>query len=93
MATTIADQSGVRSRGTGHDGVSRPRAALMERRVPQAYGYVRVSSDRQAESGLGLAAQRARIEEYSHRVLPGVALVEIVADEAVSASQVPFLRP
>jgi site-specific DNA recombinase len=60
--------------------------------MPRAYGYIRVSSDRQAESGLGLAAQRARIEEYCGRALAGITLVEIVADEAVSASQTPFLR-
>lgn len=64
----------------------------MQRPTPRAYGYIRVSSDRQADSGLGLAAQRARIEEYCSRVLQGVPLIEIVADEAVSASQVPFLR-
>ncbi len=53
-----------------------------------AYGSIRVSSDRQAQSGLGLAAQRRLIMDYAKRHRLGVPI--IVADNAVSASKKMF---
>lgn len=57
--------------------------------LKRVWGYIRVSSDGQLESGLGLANQRMRVEEelakYSESECMGV-----VADEAVSAFKVPF---
>jgi DNA invertase Pin-like site-specific DNA recombinase len=50
-------------------------------------GYVRVSTEDQAENGAGLAAQRAAIEAECKR--RGWQLAEVVADEAVSGG-VPF---
>ena len=50
-------------------------------------GYVRVSTDEQAESGAGLAAQRQSIEQECER--RGWELVHIVSDEARSGG-VPF---
>ena len=47
-----------------------------------ALGYVRVSTDEQAASGLGLADQRAHIEAYA--TMRGLMLADIVADEGVS---------
>lgn len=47
-----------------------------------AIGYVRVSTDRQAESGAGLAAQRAAIDAECAR--RGLHLVRTYADEGLS---------
>lgn len=33
-------------------------------------GYARVSTDQQAESGLGLEAQKAVIESYAKKLMP-----------------------
>lgn len=49
----------------------------------KAYGYVRVSTISQAESGLGLDAQRSVIE--AHCATQGWELVEIVEDQASGA--------
>jgi site-specific DNA recombinase len=48
-----------------------------------AYGYVRVNSDDQADSGLGLEAQRQRIGAYMQ--LKGLHLAEILEDPGLSA--------
>ncbi len=50
-------------------------------------GYVRVSTDEQAESGAGLAAQRQAILQECER--RGWELIDLVSDEAVSGG-VPF---
>src|SRR5438874_12248605 len=42
-----------------------------------AYGYIRVSSDEQADSGLGLEAQRQRIRAYCE--LKGLTLTTLFA--------------
>ena len=47
-------------------------------------GYIRVSSEQQAESGAGLAAQRAAIEAFAKK--QGIALAAIHADEAISGA-------
>lgn len=54
-------------------------------------GYVRVSTDEQAASGLGLAAQRAAIRAECER--RGWDLCAIYADEGVSGSVPPDRRP
>jgi DNA invertase Pin-like site-specific DNA recombinase len=51
----------------------------------QAIGYCRVSSEEQAESGLGLEAQREKIKAYC--VLKGLELVEVFEDAAVSGGK------
>ena len=48
----------------------------------EAVGYIRVSTNEQADSGLGLEAQRRRITAYCEA--QGWHLAEIVADEGVS---------
>ena len=59
--------------------------------VPLVIAYLRVSSDQQAESGLGLAAQRAAIEAYAIR--QGVQIDRWATDAAVSGSVHPRKRP
>lgn len=58
-------------------------------RKRKAFGYIRVSSDRQANEGDSLEAQRRAIELVCE--LEGFELVEVFADPAVSGS-VPFAR-
>jgi len=53
-----------------------------------AYGYIRVSGDRQVESGLGLEAQAKAIKDYCHS--HGLTLARVFRDEAVSASRHPL---
>ena len=53
-------------------------------RTPQALGYVRVSTDQQVESGLGLEAQRATIEIAAARLQVPVA--HIYEDAGLSGS-------
>ena len=48
-------------------------------------GYIRVSTKEQASEGVSLAAQRSKIENYV--AYKGYELVELVADEGVSASK------
>lgn len=51
-----------------------------------AVGYVRVSTEEQAREGISLAHQRAKIEAYAD--LHDIELVDVVADEGVSAKNV-----
>ena len=46
-------------------------------------GYIRVSTDEQTDSGLGLEAQRRNITDYC--ALYGLELAEIISDEGISA--------
>ncbi len=46
-------------------------------------GYIRVSTDEQAQSGVSLEAQRAKLEQYAE--LYDLDLVEVVIDAGVSA--------
>lgn len=55
------------------------------------YGYIRVSHDRQKRSGLGLAAQQRKIEQFA-KTLRGHKLARIFADKAVSARRHPLLK-
>jgi DNA invertase Pin-like site-specific DNA recombinase len=50
-----------------------------------AYGYVRVSTDEQADSGLGVEAQRQRIRAYCE--LKGLHLAETFEDLGVSGGK------
>ena len=50
-----------------------------------AYGYIRVSSEDQADSGLGLEAQRQRIRAYCE--LKGLRLAEILEDPGISGAR------
>ena len=50
--------------------------------MKKAIGYIRVSTSDQADSGLGLEAQRTKITLYCE--LHGYELVEIYADEGIS---------
>ena len=54
-------------------------------RTVKAVGYVRCSTQEQADSGLGIAAQLDRIKAYC--TLKGLAPVEIIVDEGVSAGK------
>ena len=49
----------------------------------KAVGYIRVSSDRQADHGISLEAQRTKLEAYA--ALYEITLVEIIVDAGVSA--------
>jgi DNA invertase Pin-like site-specific DNA recombinase len=48
------------------------------------YGYIRVSTDKQADHGMSLGAQRAKIE--AHCAAQGLGLAEVIVDAGVSAS-------
>ncbi len=52
------------------------------RKRPRVYGYVRVSTDEQARTGISLEAQRERIENYCRT--EGLELVRIFADAGES---------
>jgi DNA invertase Pin-like site-specific DNA recombinase len=49
----------------------------------RALGYIRVSTDKQAEHGVSLEAQRAKLEAYAS--LYELTLVEVIVDAGVSA--------
>src|SRR5215471_9943745 len=56
-----------------------------------ALGYIRVSSEEQAESGLGLEAQRQRIAGYC--ALKELRLAEVFADPGISGGKPLASRP
>lgn len=56
-----------------------------------AVGYLRVSTAEQADSGLGLDAQRRTIE--THAAARGITIVEWFTDAGVSGGTVPTKRP
>lgn len=57
-----------------------------------AIGYIRVSTDKQVESGAGMAAQRTLIEAFA--ALHGLQIIDwFVEDEGVSGSIRPMARP
>ena len=59
-------------------------------KIGRTWGYVRVSSTGQVESGLGLQYQRERVEQDLASL--GGECLGIVADEAVSSFKVPFAQ-
>lgn len=59
--------------------------------TPSVVGYMRVSTEEQADSGLGLAAQKAAIEAECMR--RGWDLVALHVDEGLSGSVAPEKRP
>src|SRR5262245_53764715 len=56
-----------------------------------AIGYIRVSSEEQADSGLGLEAQRQRIRAYCE--MKGLHLATIFEDAGVSGGKALGTRP
>ena len=59
--------------------------------MSDALGYVRVSSEEQADSGLGLEAQRQRIAAYC--AMKGLHLVEVFEDPGISGGKPLASRP
>jgi DNA invertase Pin-like site-specific DNA recombinase len=59
--------------------------------MPDALGYVRVSSEEQADSGLGLEAQHQRIAAYC--AMKGLRLAELFEDAGVSGGKPLASRP
>src|SRR5262245_4570794 len=59
--------------------------------MQDAIGYIRVSSEEQAESGLGLEAQRQRIAAYC--TMKGLHLAEVFEDPGISAGKPLASRP
>src|SRR5258708_3848450 len=57
----------------------------------RAYGYIRVSTEEQAKSGLGMAAQKDAIERYC--MVRGLKLEGFFADEAKSGRSPILSRP
>ena len=53
--------------------------------MEDALGYIRVSSEEQADSGLGLEAQRQRIAAYC--AMKGLRLAEVFADPGISGGK------
>lgn len=58
--------------------------------MKRALGYVRVSTEEQAQGGVSLDMQRAKIRAYA--ALEDMELVEILADEGISGSSIK-IRP
>ena len=69
----------------------KPRRRTVTAPAGTAIGYVRVSSEEQAVSGLGLEAQRAAIRAQAEAL--GVTVVGWESDEAVSGTVAPVDRP
>lgn len=61
-----------------------PREAAMATTKPTAIGYLRVSTDRQAERGLGLEVQEQAIRSWAKA--NGVRLVDVLSDEGESGA-------
>lgn len=59
--------------------------------MAKAIGYIRCSSQEQADSGLGLEAQRERIKAYC--TMKGLELVEVFEDAGVSGGKPLSTRP
>src|SRR5215469_9996468 len=59
--------------------------------MPDAISYIRVSSDEQADSGLGMEAQRQRIAAYCQ--MKGLRLVEVFEDPGISGGKPLATRP
>jgi DNA invertase Pin-like site-specific DNA recombinase len=59
--------------------------------MEDALGYIRVSSEEQADSGLGLEAQRQRIAAYC--AMKGLHLAEVFADPGISGGKPLASRP
>jgi hypothetical protein len=59
--------------------------------MPRALGYVRVSSEEQADSGLGLDAQRQRVRAYCE--LHDLELATVFDDPGVSGGKPLATRP
>lgn len=53
-------------------------------RPSRAFGYLRVSTDSQADSGLGLESQRAAVEQAAQRL--GLALADVFTDAGLSGA-------
>jgi DNA invertase Pin-like site-specific DNA recombinase len=66
-------------------------ASTQRSRVIQAIGYVRVSTDRQAESGQGLKVQERAIRDFCKK--QGFKVTSILRDEGVSGTTDPGDRP
>src|SRR5262249_55914494 len=62
-----------------------------ENTMRTAIGYIRVSSEEQADSGLGLEAQRQRIRAYCE--MKGLSLATIFEDAGVSGGKALATRP
>ena len=64
----------------------KPRARTQTRATSpaRAIGYVRVSTSRQADEGVSLDAQRAKIEAYA--ALYNLEVIEVIVDAGLSAS-------
>jgi len=59
--------------------------------MEDALGYIRVSSEEQADSGLGLEAQRQRIAAYC--AMKGLRLTEVFTDPGISGGKPLASRP
>src|SRR5262245_9941482 len=51
--------------------------------ITRAVAYLRVSTEKQADNGVSLEAQRARVEAYAQRY--DLELVDVIVDAGVSA--------
>src|SRR5262245_10623214 len=59
--------------------------------MEEAISYIRVSSEEQADSGLGLEAQRQRIAAYCQ--MKGLRLAQVFEDPAISGGKPLASRP
>lgn len=68
-----------------------PKLTAATRTITRVAGYVRVSTNEQADSGFGLAVQRQAIEDYARAA--GYELVQIYEDAGLSGSLPVAERP
>jgi DNA invertase Pin-like site-specific DNA recombinase len=85
LSTALESEHATRKPQGRHTvNVARKRSAHAEIQRMRVVGYCRVSTNQQAQEGVSLDAQRARIK--AHCISQGIKLVDIITDDGYSAA-------